>query len=115
MQNRHHITAKFHIRKGDTVQVLSGNDKQKKGLIIKVFPKAYRAIVAGIQLVLKHKKPTAHNPKGGIIRVEAPVHMSNLMLVDPATGKPTRVGHKLNSEGKLQRYSKETGGFIKNE
>jgi large subunit ribosomal protein L24 len=114
MQNTHHITNKFHIRKGDTVQVLAGKDRKKRGTVIEVFPKTYRAIVSDAHIVTKHKKPTAQNPKGDIVKVEAPIHMSNLMLVDPAIDKPTRIGRKLNESGKLQRYSKKTNEFIKN-
>ncbi|OJW73422.1 MAG: 50S ribosomal protein L24 [Candidatus Amoebophilus sp. 36-38] len=114
MYHTHHKTSKFHIKKGDTVQVLSGNYQKKQGKVLKVFTKTYRAIVEGVNFVSKHRKPTAKNPQGAIERVEAPIHMSNLMLIDPATGKPTRVGRKLNGEGKLQRYSKKTGEFINN-
>ena len=114
MHNRHHKTSKIHIKKGDTVQVLSGNYHNKRGVVLKVFPKAYRAIVEGVHIVSKHKKPTAKNPQGAIERVEAPIHISNLMLVNPATGQPTRVGRKENEKGKLQRYSKKTGEFINN-
>lgn len=112
MQNVHHKTLKFHIKKGDTVQVLSGNYQKKQGKVLKIFTKTYRAIVEGVNLVSKHKKPTAKNPQGAIERVEAPIHMSNLMLIDPVTGKPTRVGRKLDDAGKLQRYAKKTGEFI---
>jgi large subunit ribosomal protein L24 len=114
MYNIHHKISKFHIKKGDTVQVLSGNYKKKQGKILRVFPQTYRAIVEGVNFVSKHKKPTAKNPQGTIERVEAPIHMSNLMLINPATGKPTRIGRKLNDDGKLQRYSKKTGEFINN-
>jgi large subunit ribosomal protein L24 len=114
MYNIHHKTLKLHIKKGDTVQVLSGNYQKKQGTVLKVFPKTYRAIVEGVHIVSKHRKPTAKNPQGSIEKVEAPVHISNLMLIDPATSKPTRVGRKLNGEGKLQRYSKKTGEFINN-
>lgn len=115
MYNINHNTSKFHIKKGDTVQVLSGNYKKKQGKVLKVFPRTYRAIVEGVNFVSKHRKPTAKNPQGSIERVEAPVHISNLMLVNPATGKPTRIGRKFNDLGKLQRYSKKTGEFIQNE
>jgi large subunit ribosomal protein L24 len=105
---------KLAIKKGDSVQVLAGNYKDKQGKVLKVLPKTYRAIVEGVAMISRHRKPSAQNPQGGIERKEAPIHISNLMLIDPATGKPTRIGRKLNESGKLQRYSKKTGEFIKN-
>ncbi len=105
---------KFHIKRGDTVKVVSGDAKGKTGVVLKVDREKYRAIVEGLNLVKRHRKPTAQDPQsGGIIEMEAPIHISNLMLVDPATGQATKVGRKLNAEGKLQRYSKKTGQFIK--
>lgn len=103
----------MHIRKGDTVMVLAGNDKGKKGTVLELFLEKQRAIVEGINLVTKHEKPSADKPEGGIKKTEAAIHVSNLMLVNPADGKPTRTGRKLNEKGKLQRYSKKTGEFIK--
>lgn len=105
---------KFHIRRGDTVMVISGNNKGKKGRVLEVMRDKYRAVVEGLNMVTKHVKPSAANPNGGIKKTEAPIHLSNLMLVDPATGEPTKVGRKLNDSGKLQRYSRKTGQFIKN-
>jgi large subunit ribosomal protein L24 len=105
---------KIHIKKGDTVQVISGNDKGKTGAILSIDKEKYRAVVEGANMVTKHVKPSAANPQGGINKKEAPIHISNLMLVDPATGKPTRIGRKLDENGKLQRYSKKTGEVIKN-
>lgn len=105
---------KFHIKKGDTVKVLSGNSKGKTGAVLEVLPNKYRAIVEGLNMVTKHTKPSAENPEGGIKKMEASIHMSNLMLVDPASGEATRVGRKLDDNGKLQRYSKKTGEVIKN-
>ena len=99
---------KFNIRKGDTVLVLSGEYKGQQGKILKMITKTDRALVEGINLVSKHTKPNAKNPQGGVIKKEAPIHVSNLMLVDPATGKPTKVGKKRTEEGKLVRYSKKT-------
>jgi large subunit ribosomal protein L24 len=104
---------KLHIRKGDTVKVIAGNDKGKSGKVLEVFGEKNRAIVEGIRIVTKHEKPSAGKPEGGLKKTEAPVHISNLMLVDPASGKPTRVGRKADDKGKLQRYSKKTGEFIK--
>ena len=104
---------KFHIRKGDTVKVIAGDDKGKTGKVLEVVTAKGRAIVEGINMITKHEKPSAGKPEGGIKKTEASVNISNLMLVDPATGKTTRVGRKLNEKGKLQRYSKKTGEFIK--
>jgi large subunit ribosomal protein L24 len=106
---------KLHIKRGDTVLVLSGNSKGKKGRVLEVYVDKYRAIVEGVNMVTKHMKPSASNPNGGIEKQEATVHLSNLMLVDPSSGEGTRIGRKLNNDGKLQRFSKKTGEFIKNE
>ncbi len=114
MQNKHHSAAKLHIRRGDTVKVLSGNHKNKEGKVLKVLPNAYRAIVQNVNMISRHLKPSAQNPQGKIEKREAPIHISNLMLVDPATGKTTRIGRKENEQGKLERYSKKTGKIIKN-
>jgi large subunit ribosomal protein L24 len=114
MYNKHHKTKKLHIRKGDTVKILAGNDRNKRGTVLKVFSGTYRAIVEGVHIVSKHKKPTAKSPQGVIERVEAPVHISNLMLVDPSNNQPTRIGRRLNEDNKLKRYSKKTGELIKN-
>ena len=103
----------MHIRKGDTVKVLAGNDKGKEGKVLELFLEKNRAIVEGINMVTKHEKPSAGKPEGGIKKTEAAMHVSNLMLVNPADGKTTRTGRKLNDKGKLQRYSKKTGEFIK--
>lgn len=104
---------KFNIRKGDTVVVLSGESKGQQGKVLEMVTKSDCALVEGVNLVSKNTKPNAKNPQGGIIKKEAPIHVSNLMLVDPATGKPTRVGKKRNEAGKLVRYSKKTGEEIK--
>ncbi|WP_346857179.1 50S ribosomal protein L24 [uncultured Draconibacterium sp.] len=104
---------KLHIKKGDTVVVITGNDKGKKGRVLEVIRKTDRAIVEGVNLMKKHTKPNAETPQGGIVEKEAPVHISNLMLVDPKTGTATRVGRKLNDDGKLVRISKKSGEEIK--
>ncbi|MEL6412682.1 MAG: 50S ribosomal protein L24 [Bacteroidota bacterium] len=109
-----HRTTKLHIRKGDTVQVLSGNYKGKQSTVLKVLPHAYKAVVANINEVTRHRKPTPQNPQGGVETIEAPIHLSNLMLVDPATSQATRTGRKPNEAGKLTRYSKKTGNIINN-
>jgi large subunit ribosomal protein L24 len=106
---------KLHIRKGDTVSVLSGNSRGKKGRVLEVYPDKNKAIVEGINMVTKHLKPSAAHPNGGIEKQEAAIHISNLMLVDPSSGELTKVGRKANKDGKLQRFSKKTGEFIKDE
>ena len=103
---------KINIRKGDTVYVNAGNDKGKTGKVLSVIPAKDRAIVEGINLVSKHTKPNAKQPQGGIIKQEAGIHISNLQLIDPKSGKPTRVGHKL-VDGKKIRYAKKSGEEIK--
>ncbi len=104
---------KLHIKKGDTVFVNAGENKGRQGRVLEVIRKTDRAIVEGINLVSKHTKPNAKSPQGGIIKKEAPVHISNLMLVDPSTGKPTRIGRKSTGESRLVRYSKKSGEEIK--
>lgn len=113
MERKHNTQKKFHIRKGDTVKVLSGDDKNKTGTVLEILTHKDRALVEGINIVTKHVKPSAGKPEGTIKKIEAGVHISNLMLIDPASGKPTRTGRKLNEKGKLQRYSKKTKEFIK--
>ena len=104
---------KLHVKKGDTVLVLSGNDKGKRGKVMSVDVKSQRAIVEGVRMMSKHTRPNAEHPQGGIIKQEAPIHISNLMVVDNE-GNPTRVGRKLDEKtGKLTRYSKKNGEIIK--
>jgi large subunit ribosomal protein L24 len=106
--------SKIKIKKNDMVMVTTGNSKGVKGKVIKVFVKTLRAVVEGVNLVSKHTKPNAANPQGGIIKKEASVHISNLILVDPKSGKPTKIGKKIDEKtGKLVRYSKKTGELIK--
>ena len=105
---------KLHIRKGDTVKVLSGNSKGKTGVVLEIITAKGRALVEGVNIITKHVKPSATNPEGGINKTEASINVSNLMLVDPATGEATRIGRKLDENGKLQRYSKKTGEIVKN-
>lgn len=104
---------KLHIKKGDTVYVNAGDDKGKSGRVLKVLVSKDRAIVEGVNTVSKSTKPSAKNPQGGIVKQEAPIHISNLNVVDPKTGKPTRIGRKLNADGKLVRYAKASGEEIK--
>jgi large subunit ribosomal protein L24 len=103
---------KLKIRKGDTVKVIAGNDKGKSGEVLEVLLEKRRVVVKDINVVTKHEKPSAGKPEGGLKKTEAPIHISNVMLVD-GSGKPTRVGRKLDDKGKLKRYSKKTGEIIK--
>ncbi len=105
--------SKLHIKKGDTVYVNCGEYKGKTGTVLKVLVKEGRAVVEGINMVSKSAKPSAKNPQGGIVKKEAPIHISNLNVVDPKTGKPTRVGRKRSSDGTLVRYSKKSGEEIR--
>ena len=105
--------AKLHIRKNDTVMVLAGEDKGKTGKVLKVLVEKQRAIVEGVNMVSKSTKPSAKNPQGGIVKQEAPIHISNLNVVDPKTGKPTRIGRRMGENGKLVRYAKKSGEEIK--
>ncbi|MDR1180894.1 MAG: 50S ribosomal protein L24 [Bacteroidales bacterium] len=103
---------KIHIKKGDTVRVLSGDDKGQTGKVLKVEVKKYRAFVEGVNIVSKHTKANAQHPQGGIVKKEASVHISNLMVVD-GKGNATRIGRRIGSKDKLVRYSKKTGEEIK--
>ena len=105
--------SKLHIKKGDIVFVNAGEDKGKTGRVLEVLVKDNRAIVEGINMVSKHTKPNAKNPQGGIEKKEAPIHISNPNVVDPKSGKPTRIGRKLDEKGALVRYSKKSGEEIK--
>ncbi|MBR4802278.1 MAG: 50S ribosomal protein L24 [Bacteroidales bacterium] len=107
------MNAKFHVKKGDMVFVNAGNEKGKTGKILRVDRKNMRAIVEGLNMVSKNTKPNANNPQGGIIKQEAPIHISNLQLVDPVKGGPTKIGRRLNDKGKLVRYAKKSGEEIK--
>jgi large subunit ribosomal protein L24 len=104
---------KLKIRKGDLVKVIAGDSKGSQGKIVEVILAKNRAIVEGANMVSKHTKPNAANPNGGIIKQEAAIHISNLALVDPKTGVTTRVGRKLNDDGKLVRVAKKSGEEIK--
>jgi large subunit ribosomal protein L24 len=102
---------KLHIRTGDTVVVISGDDKGKQGSVVQVFPDKMRAIVEGVNIVKKHVK-ASQNEEGGIQEMSASIHVSNLALVDPKTGEATRVGRK-EEKGERVRYSKKSGNIIK--
>jgi large subunit ribosomal protein L24 len=104
---------KLHIKKGDSVIVITGEAKGQQGRVLEVLVKKRRAIVEGVNMVSKHTKPNAQNPQGGILKKEAPIHISNLLLVDPSSGEPTRIGRRLNENNKLVRYSKKSEEEIK--
>jgi large subunit ribosomal protein L24 len=104
---------KLHIKKGDQVIVNSGEYKGQKGRILTIDRDKGRAIVEGVNMVSKHTKPNAASPQGGITKQEAPVHISNLNLVDPSTGEATRIGRRLNDKEKLVRFAKKSGEEIK--
>lgn len=107
------MNKKFHIKKGDTVVVISGNAKGQQGRVLDVDYKKEKAIVEGINIVSKHARPTNDNPKGGIVKKEAPIHISNLMVID-GSGKATRTGRKEDEKTeKLVRYSKKSGEVVK--
>jgi large subunit ribosomal protein L24 len=97
-----------HVKKEDTVVVISGKDKGKKGRVIACYPKRDRVLVEGVNMVHKHQKPTQMNPQGGVLEQEAPIHVSNVMPVDPKSGEPTRVGYKIE-KGKKIRIAKKSG------
>ena len=107
------MSVKLHIKKGDTVCVIAGDNKGQQGKVLKVEVSKQRAIVEGVNLVKKATKPNAQNPQGGIVEQEAPIHISNLQVLDPKSGKPTRVGRKAGENGKLVRYAKKSGEEIK--
>ena len=104
--------SKLHIRKGDEVIVLAGDDKGRKRKVLKVLVAKQRALVEGVNMVSKSMKPSAKNPQGGIVKQEAPIHVSNLSLIDPKSGKATRVGMKKTDDGKKVRVAKKSGEVI---
>lgn len=103
---------KLHVKKDDTVIVITGKDKGKKGRVIAAYPRENRVLVEGVNMVKKHTKPSPQNPQGGIITQEAPIHVSNVMLIDPKTGQPTRIGYKILENGKKVRVAKKSGEVI---
>jgi len=107
------MNKKFHVKRGDTVFVNAGEYKGQQGRVLEIIVRDEKAIVEGINMVSKHTKPNAQYPQGGIIKKEAPIHISNLMIVDGSSGKPTRVGRRLNDNDKLVRFSKNSGEEIK--
>ena len=105
--------AKLNFTKGETVKVIAGEEKGKQGRVLTIMFNDRRAIVEGLNMISKHTKPNAENQQGGIVKQEASIHLSNLMLVDPGTGEPTRIGRKRDNNGKLVRYSIKSGEIIK--
>ncbi|EOG9525829.1 50S ribosomal protein L24 [Listeria monocytogenes] len=101
----------MHVKKGDKVKVITGKDKGKSGKVLAAFPKKDRVLIEGINMVKKHTKPSNINPQGGILNVEAPIHVSNVMLIDPKTGEPTRVGYEVKGDKKV-RVAKKSGEVI---
>ena len=104
---------KLHVKKGDLVYVIAGDDKGKQGRVLEVLVKENRAVVEGVNMVSKHTKPNAKNPQGGIVKQEASINLSNLMIVDPSTGKPSRIGRKRDENNNSVRYAKKSGEVIK--
>lgn len=111
MRRKYNLIPKLHIKKDDTVRVISGDDKGKTGRVLEVFPEDRKAIVDGVNMVTRHTKPNAKSPEGGRIKMPAALPISKLMLMDKH-GKPTRIGRKLNAKGKMVRFSKKTGEEI---
>ncbi|SFE41075.1 LSU ribosomal protein L24P [Lentibacillus persicus] len=101
----------MHVKKGDKVKVISGKDRGKEGTILESYPKKDRVLVEGINMVKKHAKPSQDNPQGGILNQEAAIHVSNVMLIDPKSGEPTRVGYE-DRDGKKIRIAKKSGEAI---
>ncbi|HCC3013308.1 TPA: 50S ribosomal protein L24 [Listeria monocytogenes] len=101
----------MHVKKGDKVKVITGKDKGKSGKVLAAFPKKDRVLIEGINMVKKHTKPSNIIPQGGILNVEAPIHVSNVMLIDPKTGEPTRVGYEVKGDKKV-RVAKKSGEVI---
>ena len=105
--------SKLHIKKGDIVYVLAGEDRGKEGRVLKVLRGKQRAIVEGINMVTKATKPNAQHPQGGLIKIEAPIHISNIALIDPKSGKPTRISCRRDEKGNVIRIAKKSGEEIK--
>jgi len=98
----------MHVKKGDKVKVLSGKDRGKEGVVLEAFPKKERVLVEGVNMIKKHAKPSQENPQGGILNIEAPIHVSNVLPLDPKSGEPTRVGYEVR-DGKKVRIAKKSG------
>lgn len=102
----------MHVVKNDTVKILSGKYKDKTGKVLKVFPKNDRVIVEGVNIIKRHTKPSQKNQQGGIVEKEAPIHVSNVMVIDPKTSEPTRIGYKILDDGTKVRISKKSGEIL---
>ncbi|WP_235949619.1 50S ribosomal protein L24 [Paenibacillus glycinis] len=103
---------KLHVKKDDTVMVITGKDKGKKGRVIAAYPRQNRVLIEGVNMVKKHTRPSQANPQGGIIEQEAAIHVSNVMHIDPKSGKVTRIGYKVLDNGKKVRVAKKSGEVI---
>jgi large subunit ribosomal protein L24 len=103
---------KMHVRRGDHVRVMRGNDAGMEGTILRVLPKENRVVVTGVNMRKRHQRPTQENQEGGIITFEAPIHASNVMLIDPKTGEPTRYRAKLEADGTKERIAVKSGNPI---
>jgi large subunit ribosomal protein L24 len=104
--------AKLNVRKGDQVLVIAGKDKGKKGKILEAYPSEGRVLVEGVNIIKRHTRPNQANPQGGIVEREAPIHASNVMILDPKTGEPTRIGKKILKDGQKVRYAKKSGEIL---
>jgi large subunit ribosomal protein L24 len=102
----------MHVVKNDTVKILSGKYRGKIGKVLKVFPEENRVIVEGVNIIKKHTRPSQKNPQGGIVEKEAPIHVSNVIVIDPKTNEPTRVGYKYLEDKTKVRYSKKSGEML---
>lgn len=103
---------KLHVKKDDNVIVITGKDKGEKGRVIAAYPRENRVLIEGVNMVKRHTRPNQANPQGGIIEREAPIHVSNVMHIDPKSGKPTRIGYKVLDNGKKVRIAKKSGQEI---
>jgi len=103
---------RMHVKKNDTVIVISGKDKGKKGRVLAAYPRENRVLVEGVNMIKRHTRPNPKYPQGGIIEREAPIHASNVMLVDPKSGLPTRIGYKVLENGRKVRIAKRSGAQI---
>lgn len=115
MPRKYNKRKKIHVKKGDEVLVIAGNDKGKQGRVLAVFPARERVLVEGINMRTHHEKPSQDNPQGGRLTRESPIHASNVMVIDPTTNEPTRIGRKKIDEeggGRWARYAKVSGEVI---
>jgi large subunit ribosomal protein L24 len=103
---------KLHVRRGDRVKVIRGNFAGTEGTVLRVLPKTGRIVVEGVNLRKRHTRPSQANPEGGIISFEAPIHASNVMLIDPTTGEPSRVRQRIDEDGTKERISARSGNPI---